>query len=136
MQLTLWVTAEFSAAHDLSQVFQASHKCSRMHGHNYTVRLSVVVPEKLYDPEQPVVVDFFTLQTRLHQAAQLLDHRSLNDVLTTPPTVENICRWFMNQLDDLGARAIRVEEQPGMGCELRTTSAEDAMSSAWRAAHD
>jgi 6-pyruvoyltetrahydropterin/6-carboxytetrahydropterin synthase len=61
--------ARFSAAH-----FLVNHqKCSRIHGHNYTVCIKVkgVLNEKNF------VVDFFEMKERLRAIADELDHAIL-----------------------------------------------------------
>jgi 6-pyruvoyltetrahydropterin/6-carboxytetrahydropterin synthase len=61
--------ARFSAAH-----FLVDHnKCSRIHGHNYTVRVQLI--GKLNS--QNFVVDFFELKEKLRTIADELDHAIL-----------------------------------------------------------
>jgi len=59
----------FSAAHILPNM----GKCSRLHGHSYTIS-SKIIGEK---NQNDVVVDFSVLKTKLKKIAEELDHRIL-----------------------------------------------------------
>lgn len=61
--------ARFSAAHFLVD----HHKCSRIHGHNYNVRVQLT--GKLNS--QNFVIDFFELKEKLRAIADELDHAIL-----------------------------------------------------------
>lgn len=69
--------------------FHASHvlpqhpgKCSRLHGHTYTVEVSVVGSIRA---EDGMVVDFDTLEDALRrEVIERFDHRHLNDLLENP----------------------------------------------------
>jgi 6-pyruvoyltetrahydropterin/6-carboxytetrahydropterin synthase len=78
----------FSASHRLDGL-PADHQCSRLHGHNYLVRL-VVKTEDL--DEVGFVVDYGKLAGFGDHIDQRLDHRHLNDVLPGNPTAENLAR--------------------------------------------
>ena len=77
----------FDAAHWLPNV-AADHKCRRMHGHTYRIRLEVS------GPVEPVTGfvgghDYAGLKRAWEAIKTDLDHRCLNDLLTNP-TCENI----------------------------------------------
>jgi len=62
---------KFSAAHFL--LLDKTHKCSRLHGHNYTVNVSIQGPlDKDY-----FVVDFVRVKQKLQDIMENLDHRIL-----------------------------------------------------------
>jgi len=62
---------KFSAAHFL--LLEKTHKCSRLHGHNYTVYVSIQGPlDKDY-----FVVDFVKVKQKLQDIVEVLDHHIL-----------------------------------------------------------
>ncbi len=62
---------KFSAAHFL--LLEKTHKCSRLHGHNYTVNVSIQGPlDKDY-----FVVDFVKVKQKLQDIVEVLDHHIL-----------------------------------------------------------
>jgi len=84
----------FEAAHFLPHV-PREHKCSRMHGHSYQVRVTLegTINEKGW------VLDFYDLDTVVNVLVGSLDHRCLNDLPGLDnPTAENIAMWFKNGL--------------------------------------
>ncbi len=85
----------FEAAHRLPNVPEG-HKCSRLHGHSFHVRLTL---SGEVDPIFGWVDDFSEIKrafTPLHDA---LDHRYLNDISGLEnPTSEHIARWIWKKL--------------------------------------
>lgn len=77
----------FSASHVL-QGLPATHPCSRLHGHNYTVRV------ELTGTLDPVgfVVDYRDLTPFKEYLDDELDHRHLNDLMGENPTAEHMAR--------------------------------------------
>lgn len=77
----------FSAAHSLEGL-HSDHPCSRLHGHNYVVRLSI---QGSLD-ETGFVVDYRDLEPFKRYIDQNLDHQNLNDVIRGAfnPTAENL----------------------------------------------
>lgn len=59
---------KFSASHFL--VLNEGHKCSRLHGHNYTVNLSISGELD----ENCFVVDFMDVKQQLQELVEQLDH--------------------------------------------------------------
>jgi len=95
-------TFRFEASHQLFGLHDG-HKCSRLHGHSYTVR--VVLCSESLDPTG-FVRDFGELNPLKQYIDQTLDHRHLNDVIDQP-TSENlarhiyewcVCRWAETKL--------------------------------------
>lgn len=78
----------FEAAHRLTRV-SADHKCARMHGHRYEVRLTLRA-ERL--DELGFVVDFGDLSAFGDWLRDTFDHRVLNDVVAFETTAENLAR--------------------------------------------
>lgn len=79
----------FEAAHHLPELPEG-HKCARLHGHSYTVEVSVATDGGLTPPG--FVVDFAELSTLGTYLSERFDHRVLNEVLEVAPTSENLAR--------------------------------------------
>lgn len=98
----------FEAAHLLPH-FPEGHKCRRLHGHSYRVRVEV----RGYLDESGVVVDFGTIadvwESEIHEA---LDHRYLNEVEGLEnPTAENLAVWIWDRvLKRLPVSTVEVRE--------------------------
>lgn len=76
----------FSASHRLIGL-AADHPCSRLHGHNYTVRLQITGEVDAIG----FVVDYRQLAAFKDYLDNELDHQHLNDVLPRiNPTAENL----------------------------------------------
>jgi len=93
----LTVRGEFSSAHALRH-YQG--KCERMHGHNYTVEMTV--EGKNLTPDTEFVADFSVLKHQLAEELENLDHRDLNQ--TPPfdrinPSSENLARYLWTRLE-------------------------------------
>ncbi len=85
----------FEAAHRLPAV-PPPHKCSRMHGHSFRVR---VVLDGPVDPVSGWVVDFADIDLAFDAVHARLDHHCLNDVEgLSNPTSENLALWVWGQL--------------------------------------
>lgn len=79
----------FEAAHHLPELPEG-HKCARLHGHSYTVEVSVATDGDLTPPG--FVVDFAVLSALGTYLSARFDHRLLNEVLDVAPTSENLAR--------------------------------------------
>ena len=85
----------FEAAHRLPNV-PAGHKCARLHGHSFYVRLHVSGD---VDPHTGWIMDFAELKAAFAPIYEQLDHRYLNDIAGLEnPTSENLARWIWRQL--------------------------------------
>lgn len=108
----------FDAAHFLPHV-PPDHKCARMHGHTYRVRLV------LDGPLHPVlgwVRDFADIKQAWKTIEDQLDHRVLNDLPGLQnPTAEWIAYWIWEKLKPQLAELSRIEvfETPGSGVIYR-----------------
>lgn len=111
-------TYGFAASHFLTGLPEG-HKCSRLHGHTYSVTV-VVGSDELDGPG--FVTDFADLAPFRDYINTLADHQHLNDVLDFNPTAENIARhladWFIEHLEpNIGGWlvSVRVAESPTSG---------------------
>ncbi len=114
----------FEAAHFLPNV-PAAHKCRRMHGHSFRVKVYV---EGAVDPSTGWVMDFADLKGFFEPLEDQLDHRLLNDIEGLEnPTSENLARWIWRQLKPglPGLSKLVVRETCTAGCIYR---GEDASS--------
>lgn len=107
----------FHAAHHLPSL-PADHKCSRVHGHTYTVEF-VLAATDLIGPG--FVTDFGDLAVAGRYLAETFDHRDLNEVLDVEPTSEALARhladWFL------------IEVQPGVHGRLAAVRVSETASS-------
>jgi 6-pyruvoyltetrahydropterin/6-carboxytetrahydropterin synthase len=115
---------KFEAAHRLGGLPE-DHKCARVHGHSYTVEVTLVG----HDLSGPgFVVDFADLEPVKQHLADTFDHRLINDVITVEPTSENLARlifdWCADKLplpDGVCVEAVRVSETATSWAEYRIT---------------
>ena len=96
----------FEAAHRLPHL-PAGHKCSRLHGHSYRVRVWV---RGELDPTLGWVMDFADLKRAFTPILLQLDHYYLNEVEgLSNPTAENVAVWIWRRLSPLLSSLSRVE---------------------------
>jgi 6-pyruvoyltetrahydropterin/6-carboxytetrahydropterin synthase len=103
-------------AHRLDQL-PKSHKCHRLHGHSYRIRVSITGP---VDPQLVWILDYDELdeiwRERVHD---VLDHRYLNDIEGLAcSTVENLIEWLQVHIMSGLPRGItisRIEVNEGLG---------------------
>ena len=87
----------FEAAHLLPNVSEG-HKCGRLHGHSFLVRIYLSGD---VDPQTGWIMDFAELKQHFAPVYKQLDHYYLNDIAGLEnPTSENIARWIWEQLAD------------------------------------
>ncbi len=85
----------FEAAHRLPNV-PPKHKCSRLHGHSFVVRISV---QGEVGEESGWVMDFGDIKAAFQPILERLDHYYLNDIPGLEnPTSENLARWIWIEL--------------------------------------
>ena len=88
---------EFSieAAHRLPNVPQG-HKCARLHGHSFQLRIVVAGP---VGEDTGWVLDFAEIKVAFEPLFRQLDHQYLNDIEGLEnPTSENLARWIWQRL--------------------------------------
>ncbi len=108
----------FEAAHRLPNVPEG-HKCARLHGHTFYVRITV---EGEVDPQQGWVMDFGDIKARFQPLYQQLDHYYLNDIPGLDnPTSEVLARWIWQRLKPALPQlsSIEVRETCTSGCIFR-----------------
>lgn len=111
---------------EVSAAFEAAHlirgyagKCSRLHGHNWTVA-AIVRGEEL--DELGMLVDFKILKAELKKILDDFDHRFLNELAAFEaenPTAENLARTVFKRLSasevfggSATLYAVKVHESP------------------------
>jgi 6-pyruvoyltetrahydropterin/6-carboxytetrahydropterin synthase len=107
----------FEAAHKLPLV-PDTHKCSKLHGHSFKVRISV--EDELSDLGW--VIDYAEIKSACGPVIEVLDHSYLNKVLGLDnPTSENIARWLWNKIQPKLTilSEIEVKETCNTGCIYR-----------------
>src|SRR5258708_8137192 len=97
-QALLTKNFRFEAAHHLP-----GHrgKCARLHGHSYTLEITLRGPIKLDAgaSDDGMVMDFDDLSLLVKQAViEQLDHQNLNDITGIRTTAENLAHWIWDTL--------------------------------------
>jgi 6-pyruvoyltetrahydropterin/6-carboxytetrahydropterin synthase len=111
----------FDAAHRLENLPEG-HKCTRVHGHTYRVRVHVTGD---IGETSGWVVDFAEINRLAKVVLDQLDHQMLNDIAgLEQPTVENITLWIWARLKPTlpGLSKLTVWEGLGSGCTYRGES--------------
>lgn len=103
---TLKVVTDFAASHILE-----GHpgKCSRLHGHNWSVEVEAQAREL---NEIGMAIDFADLKAATNEFVEALDHRHLNDLAPFAginPTAEHVARYLYRALSErLNGEQVRV----------------------------
>jgi len=108
----------FEAAHCLPRVSEG-HKCSRIHGHSFSLTIYVSGP---IDKEFGWVVDFAGITQAIKPILDQLDHRCLNDVEGLEnPTTEHLAQWIWTRLKAGLPQLSRIiiNETSSSGCMYR-----------------
>ena len=95
------------------------HKCSRLHGHSFLVRITLDGP---IDKKSGWVEDFANIERAFQPIYDELDHSYLNDIFGLEnPTSENLAKWIWGKLEnDLDClAAVEVKETSSSGCIYR-----------------
>ncbi len=99
MSRSLWrltVRGEFASAHALRH-YQG--KCEALHGHNYSVEMTV--EGETLTPDTELVVDFSILKKELRAELALIDHVNLNELPPfdeVNPSSENLARFLYRRM--------------------------------------
>lgn len=105
----------FEAAHRLPNV-PDGHKCARLHGHSFQVRVTVDGP---VGDRSGWVMDFAELSGVVKPVVDELDHRYLNDLDGLEnPTSEIVARWLWKRLAAAlpGLSSVEIRETCTSGC--------------------
>jgi 6-pyruvoyltetrahydropterin/6-carboxytetrahydropterin synthase len=116
--MEIFADFRFESAHRLPNV-PADHKCARLHGHSFQVRVTVTGP---VDPRLGWVVDFADIKRAFEPVRAALDHRYLNEVEgLANPTSEVLAQWIWERLRPSlpGLSAVEVRETCTTGCVYR-----------------
>lgn len=85
----------FEAAHDLPNT-PDGHKCRRLHGHSFRVRIAV---EGEVDPHTGWIMDYAEIKAAFEPIWARLDHHYLNEIPGLEnPTSEVIAKWIWAEL--------------------------------------
>lgn len=96
----------FEAAHRLPNVPEG-HKCARLHGHSFMVRIVVA---GTVGETSGWVMDFGDIKKAFRPVREQLDHHYLNDIPGLEnPTSENIARWIWHKLKPELPELARIE---------------------------
>lgn len=101
----------FSASHQLSGLPE-THPCSRLHGHNYIVRVHLAAEEL---NGVGFVRDYRELNELKRYIDDWWDHHHLNDEFDFNPTAENMARHLYELSHQMGLTetvAVAVSETP------------------------
>ncbi len=104
--MEIWKEFTFDAAHVLPNVPEG-HKCRRLHGHTYRVRICVSG-----EPDDRVgwVMDFGDIKAAFEPILDRLDHYYLNDIEGLEnPTAEVLARWIWQRLEPRLPMLSRIE---------------------------
>lgn len=118
MVTTLFKDFQFEAAHNLPHVPE-EHKCGRLHGHSFMVRLEITGE---VDPHTDWVMDFADLKAVFNPVGQQLDHHYLNEIPGLEnPTSEVLPHWIWQQLKPTLPllSTVMVKETCTAGCVYR-----------------
>ena len=116
--MDIWKEFTFEAAHLLPNV-PDGHKCKRLLGHSYRVRVCV---EGELHPSLGWVVDFAEIAEAFEPIRRRLDHYYLNEIEGLEnPTSEVLAKWIWARLrPELPVlSAIEVSETCTSGCIFR-----------------
>ncbi|MBA3889422.1 MAG: 6-carboxytetrahydropterin synthase QueD [Gemmatimonadaceae bacterium] len=107
----------FEAAHLLPNV-PDGHKCARLHGHSFQVRVTVAGD---VDPVLGWVMDFAAVKAACRDVHDALDHRYLNEIPGLEnPTSEVVATWIWHRLAPrLPLAAVELRETCTSGCVYR-----------------
>ena len=116
--MDLFAEFSFEAAHRLPNV-PPEHKCARLHGHSFHVRVTVTGP---VDQALGWVIDFADVKQAFAPLHAVLDHHYLNEVPGLEnPTSEILAQWIWKRLKPGLAMlsAVEVRETCTVGCVYR-----------------
>jgi len=113
--MEIWKEFTFEAAHLLPHV-PDGHKCRRLHGHSYRVRV-VVSGEP--DLSLGWIVDFADIGAACEPIRKQLDHYYLNEIEGLEnPTSEVLVKWIWDRLQSAlpGLSRLEISETCTSGC--------------------
>ena len=116
--MELYKDFRFEAAHLLPEV-PVGHKCSRLHGHSYFVRITI---EGEVSPETGWIMDFDVIGEAFGPLLEQLDHHYLNEISGLKnPTSENLAQWIWDRLKPElpELKEVEISETCDSGCRYQ-----------------
>ena len=111
MKTTITVSTTFAAAHRLPE---HEGKCCRLHGHTYSLEVTVEGRPQASGPATGMVMDFADLRQQVNELiVEPLDHQLLNELFDFAPTVEAVAAWVFGRIQDAGLPVVRVRLSEG-----------------------
>ena len=92
--MTIFIEDSFDSAHWLPNV-PVGHKCARMHGHTYKIRIEIAGP---VGTRTGWVMDYTDVKVAWNEVKDYVDHRCINDLIHNS-TCENLVVWIWNRLN-------------------------------------
>lgn len=106
MKTSVTKILNFDAAHSLPD---HEGKCRRLHGHTYTLEVSVEGSLQSDGPAAGMVMDFSDLATEISRLViEPLDHTHLNEIFDFVPTAEALAVWAFGVLKGAGLPVTRL----------------------------
>ncbi len=106
MRTTITKILTFDAAHSLPEHLG---KCRNVHGHTYTLEVTIEGETDSGGPTDGMVMDFADLSSRAAElVVEPLDHHYLNDLFDFAPTAEAVAKWALVTLRQAGLPVVRV----------------------------
>jgi 6-pyruvoyltetrahydropterin/6-carboxytetrahydropterin synthase len=105
----------FDAAHRLTGVPEG-HKCARLHGHTYQLRIYIKGP---VDAKTGWIMDFGDVKKAFNPILDRLDHNYLNEIPGLEnPTSEVLIRWIWKETIQVlpGLSRLELKETCTSGC--------------------
>lgn len=118
MTTSIYKDFHFEAAHKLPHVPEG-HKCGRLHGHSFMVRLELTGE---VDAKSGWIIDFSDVKKAFKPILDQLDHYYLNDIDGLEnPTSEVLASWIWQKTKPLLPllSAVTVKETCNAGCIYR-----------------
>lgn len=119
MRVELSKDFTFEAAHKLPNL-PSTHKCSRLHGHSFKVKITV---EGEVDPQVGWFIDYGDINIAFKPLLdEYLDHHYLNEIQGLGnPTSENIAKWIWDRIRNqlLGLKSVDLSETCTNGCRYK-----------------
>lgn len=105
-------TFTFDSAHFLTNYYG---KCERMHGHTYTLEVTLEGDVQ----SNGLIIDFVVLKRMVKKhVLDKLDHQTLNDVIENP-SAERVILWVWEQLKDLPKLLAEEQDDPNLGDDIQ-----------------
>lgn len=113
--MRIFIEDSFDSAHFLPNVPEG-HKCGRMHGHTYRIRLEV---EGIVSDDSGWVIDYADVKAAWEPVKTKLDHQVLNGFIPNP-TCELLALWIRDELQPqlAGLSGIELRETEHCGVIL------------------